>query len=185
MKTGRWTRLRNVSPNDYPYLYEAEINARIRGSSRVPAPHIYPEVLWNNVLTQFVVVRNDEAATPVGLVSAYNADSDNGHCYVLGFSIFNEPFRRALLADGIATMFSHLFSNWPFRKIYVQTRGSALIPAARLGLMREEARLSDHFYVDGQYDDLVICSLDRDHWEAYERHYFRRFQDGDPRSVPD
>src|SRR5215475_8297103 len=82
---GRHARLRAVTAADYPYLMELQtapeqlIRWRYRG--RTFSPEQMAQSLWQSVLTQYLIVRNDNDE-PAGLVVAYNPDHRHQFAYL-------------------------------------------------------------------------------------------------------
>lgn len=177
MLAGKWTYLRALVPEDFPTMYEAEVGSSFRLRGRTPSPTAYGEILWQGVLVQFVVCRKSSKEA-LGLVTAYGADLGNGHCYVMGFAVGNQPIVGALLMDGFATLITYLFSTWPLRKVYFETDTSiGAFQKVMGGVAHEEARLIGHQYEAGQYIDRVTAAIYREEFLAKWEEYRERWGD--------
>jgi RimJ/RimL family protein N-acetyltransferase len=159
-------RLRPVDPNDIPFLYalatEGETGERWRYRGATPDPKVFAAQLWDGVLAQFVVERSVDGS-PVGIVSAYNANHRDGYVYLAGVS---HPSLQGtgLGAEALLLLAEHVFGNWSFRKAYFESASFNYEQFASGAdvYFDEEARLRDHTFYRGRYWDLVIGSLTRD-----------------------
>ena len=169
--TGRWVTLRPIRPVDYDAIRMAELDdtlgVRWRHGGATPGPEQFAQTLWAGVLVQYLVVANDDRRL-VGLVSAYNADLRSGTCSV-GFARFDPADRGPGLVEGVVLLTDHLFTHWPFRKLYGETLGFNLSNlGAVLGpLLVEEGRLREHAFVGGRHWDLHYLALYRETWERW------------------
>jgi RimJ/RimL family protein N-acetyltransferase len=165
---GRWVLLRPVDPTDHPRLAAMMSGAsggpRYRYRGATPGPRQFEADLWTGVLAQFVICRIDDP-TPVGLVTAFNANLSDGHAH---FAVCVDPSvqGRGWPLEGAGLFIEHLFRCFELRKLYAQVselnRGR-FRPAIDT-LLVEEARLVDYDYFDGQYFDSVIYAVWRSRW---------------------
>lgn len=161
---GRFCRLRPVFDSDYGALYQAEYGSSWRLHGGTPTPPQYVEMLWRNVHAQFIVAPK-EGDEVLGLVAAYNADLQNGHCYALMMPVAGGPTGTARVLEGMALLLDHLFLWLPLRKVYFEAdEAESLDTAARVDGLVEEGRLRRHMFRDGEYVDLVTFALYRDQW---------------------
>jgi RimJ/RimL family protein N-acetyltransferase/acyl carrier protein len=177
----RRTRQRPVVRSDYPYLYDltqrrdAVVLWRHRG--RCLSPESFPATLWRSVLIQHVVVHAANA-TPVGFVSAFDADLRSGTAHldvVLDPCVQGQgwPYEAAVL------FVDHLFRWWPLRKLYVRSL-TPLGQSLGSGLGRvfvEEGRLVEHEYVDGTWADLHLLATTRRLWDEHAPRLIERIVD--------
>ena len=121
---GRWVTLRPVRPADYDLIRAAELSddlgVRWRHAGSTPSPEAFAHSLWAGVLAQFLVVGSADQRM-LGLVSAYDPDLRSGTCSV-GFARFVAGGEASPgLVEGVLLLADHLFSHWPFRKLYGET----------------------------------------------------------------
>jgi RimJ/RimL family protein N-acetyltransferase len=161
--------LRPVSEADYEYLYglftreEHTFLWRFRGAA--PGPEVFVQMLWQNVLCQFVVIRRKDSSR-VGLITAFNSDFRNGFTYL---ALVIDPGATKTLAahDSTMLLINYLFRGWNFRKVYAETTErhiDRLFPGAINRYVRVEARLPRHEFFDGRYWEGCILALYRDEW---------------------
>lgn len=161
--------LRPVTRNDEPDLRLAEIEASISGEWRLggttPSDHAYPPLLWNDVLAQFLVVR-DGSGRVHGLVSAYGYRADVG-VLSLGVTKFGGGGRAVAVMFGAAMFVDWLFQSHPIRKIRIETPAwnvDRLGSLVSRGVVRCEGRYENEVFRDGSYWDVVLYALWREDW---------------------
>lgn len=161
-----------VTAADTAYLHRLHLEGdaltryRLRGTT--PAPEQLQRVLWEDVLAQFIV--RDRAGTPLGLVSCIGADLRNRHAHI---AVLADPASRGtgLMAAGAWSFAGYLFSQFDLRKLYAEALESNF-EQFRSGAghrFEVEGRLTEHEYVDGRFEDLVIVSLTRERWQHEQR----------------
>lgn len=167
--TGRRVRLRPVFAEDYDYLYALvtaeEVAHRWRFRGVTPSPESFPQLLWHQVLAQFVIERNANRQR-LGLVSAFDADTRNGFCHI---AMLLAPDLRGTgwALEAGALFVNYLFTTWNFRKLY----GEVLefnyddFASGAGRWFRVEGRLGVHEYHDGRYWDLLLLALYREDWD--------------------
>ena len=123
----------------------------------------FVSTLADGVRAQFVVELIDSGAA-VGLVSAYEHNPAGLHCKV-AFLRFGErvPGDAGATFEGVLLLISHLFSTFPYRKVYAE------VPAYNMslfepGLAQEEGVLQEYLFAGGRHVDLHIVSIRRDQW---------------------
>jgi RimJ/RimL family protein N-acetyltransferase len=157
------TGLRPVGPADYEEIYRWSTDPRTSATWRyrgaTPSPDVVVRQLWDGVLAQYCVTASDRRA--IGIVGLYNANHVSQYAYLYALSS-PEVVGTGLVARAALELIDHAFSTFRLRKIYVETREAALDQfksIVRRGIMVEEARVPDHEWIDGRYDDLVILSV--------------------------
>lgn len=166
--TGRRTMLRPVTSDDLPFLYwlatHEDVGFRWRYGGSIPPPDRFSAQLWDDVLTQFVVVRRADDA-PAGVVAAYAADMRNTVCY-LGVAFRPEAWRSLIVPESVHLFTRHLFATWPFRKLYgeVPEFNFASMHGGANRYFSVEGVLRDDHYHDGRWWDTFITALDRGAW---------------------
>jgi hypothetical protein len=172
--------LRPIRSVDYEMVRLAELSddlgVRWRHRGATPSPEAFAQRLWAGVLAQYLVVAHHDQRV-VGLVSGYNADLASGTCWV-GFARFDDTTHAdrsdhadhsPLMVEGIVLLVDHLFTHWPFRKLYGETIGFNLAglrnPLSRL--LVEEGRLREHVYAGGTHWDLHYLALYRRTWDEW------------------
>ena len=120
--------------------------------------------LSDGVRAQYVVelVATGDA---VGLVSAYDHHQSGLHCKV-AFLRFGPriPGSAGAVFEGMMLFLTHLFSTFPYRKVYAE------VPSYNMGMFepgfaQEEGVLVDYLFHRGAPVDLHIVSFRRDQWE--------------------
>ena len=131
------------------------------------SPRAYEDLLWRNVLAQYVVCSTRDSQ-PRALVAGYAPDHANQHCSILAFRV--EPSTGPyLVIEGISLLVAQLFETWQFRKLYFETDTWLVdqfpsIQSGRFGFV-EEGRLRDHVWRGTGYADKLIYALYRSSWE--------------------
>lgn len=168
---GRRVRLRALNPGDYDLLRRLELSPQLlqrwRNRGATPGMSDWVRSMEEAVLAQFLVIDDRDGAEEwVGLVSAYNPDFQHGYAY-LAVARLNETDASTRSVEGTVLFLHHVFTTWPFRKLYLETPAYNLdqFASGRGRLLTEEARLADHWYYDGRYWDHVVLSIRRDTWE--------------------
>lgn len=171
--TGRHVSLRPVVPGDAPALYaiaNSDSNTfRWRYRGLVPTPEQFEVDLLQGAYQAFTVVANDTSAA-VGLVVAYNHDPVNAVCSV-AVLVAEELVGRRVGREAMDLFVTHLFRISPLRKVYAEVPGSTVAgvkPSSQEGgfedRFRIEGCLTDHWFIDGAYQDMVIVATHRDDW---------------------
>jgi RimJ/RimL family protein N-acetyltransferase len=163
-------QLRMLRPEDYDYLYALlalpEVGLRWLTHGLTPSPEDFRSILWRGTFVQ-LVVHARSGGPPLGLVSSYNVSLRNGIGYL---SAIGAPrsWRSGLLLRGTALLIDHLFANWSFRKLYIETSTPSRAALGSLfgTLFVEEGCLKDYEYTAGGYRDMFIGSLSRERWET-------------------
>lgn len=94
-----------------------------------------------------------------GISAAYFIDRQN--CVAHVAVVTDATIGLARWAECVEHFARYLFSNWPFRKLYLllhERKGEALVEGGRAQI---EGRLRNHSFLDGSYDDLVVVTIDR------------------------
>jgi RimJ/RimL family protein N-acetyltransferase len=157
-----------VLPPNYDYLYRlfttGDTGWRYRFRGATPNPEVFPDLLWESVLSQKLVVRPvDGAIMGVVQLTDYNARSRT-----CSLSIVADPnFRRLGLVTTAAVLFvSDAFRTWDLRKIYLNVLEFNLHQiAGYTGLFTEEGRLRAHEWHDGSWWDLITFAIYRDRFD--------------------
>ncbi|WP_153278485.1 hypothetical protein [Saccharothrix syringae] len=139
---------------------------RLRGGH--PSPHDFIDQLWNGLLVMFVVEKAGDA-TPIGLLSAYQADQRNGHCRVAGARLTLDGSMDNSFLAGLALFFDYLFGGWPFRKLYLETPEFNLprfASAVDRGFLVAEARPTAFVFLADRYWDVLFRSVTRESWAS-------------------
>ncbi|AKL73734.1 acetyltransferase, ribosomal protein N-acetylase [Actinobacteria bacterium IMCC26256] len=165
---GRRVVLKPLAADDVPFICELELHPanlhRWRHRGRIPNPETQVRTLWDGVLAQFLVV-DLETNKGVGLVSAYNPDFGNGHCFVAFMSNPNY-LGTGLCVEGAAILIDYLFESWPLRQVMAETFGFNIgqFESAAQNIFEEQGRLKEYAFFRGKYWDKVILVLTRERW---------------------
>ena len=131
------------------------------------SPTIFASSLWNDVLTQFMIVSPDGQI--LGLVVAYGAES---HHAKVAVTLTEEAHGSGIAWEGPILFVDFLFDHWPFRKLYVETTQTTFDERLRslTRFMRVEGVLREHEFVNGAYEDQQILALYREDWRQSTEH---------------
>lgn len=170
---GRRVRLRPVGAADHELLRRIELSPHLahRWRHHGTTPGIGEWRLGHDqgVLAQYLVVdTRDGGEEWVGLVAAFNAHFEHGFAY-LGVARLGELDRSTRALEGAVLFLDHLFTTWPLRTLYAESPVWNLdqFSSGTRRLLREVARLPDHWYLDGRHWDHVILSITRERWEEH------------------
>jgi len=162
-------RLRSFRLPDYEFLYSLlaipQVGLRFRSRGSTPSPEDFRALLWRDVFAQFMTETVDSKRQPLGYVSSYNANLRNGVAYL---ATIGSPraIGTGLMMRAMSLLISYLFDNWPFRKLYFESPEAtfASFSSVLAGLFVEEGRLREFEFTGKGYDDVVVCSLEREAW---------------------
>lgn len=168
---GRRVRLRALNPGDYELLRRVELSTHLlqrwRTRGATPSMSDWVRLVEQSVLAQFLVVDDRDGTEKwVALVSVYNADFQHGYAY-LAVARLADTDHSTKAIEGTIIFLNHVFTTWPFRKLYLETPQYNLdqFSSGSGRLLEEEARLRDHWYYDGRYWDHVVLSIWRSSWD--------------------
>ncbi|MPZ65860.1 MAG: hypothetical protein GEU83_10215 [Pseudonocardiaceae bacterium] len=177
----RRVRLRTLADTDSAFLYELmsapDAGGRVRFAGATPSPDQIAASLWKDVLAQFIV-EGVSTGRALGLVAVTTPNFRDGWAYL---SAVATPSTQGsgLTAEGVMLGFDYAFRTWPFRKIYMEVTETSY-GAFHSGLGRffsQEARLREHAFWDGRYDDLFILSVLRATWAEQAPEVLARLRD--------
>ncbi len=174
---GTRTILRPIVPSDYEALYRIELSGSLLRSWRfggtTPPPEEYAALLWRGVHSQYLVESSTSGgSSAIALVTSYNMDATNGHCYVAALRMADGVAASSMFIEGFAVFVESLFRSTAIRKVYLEAPEYNVVEfesAVRTGLLTEEARLKEHRYFDGRYWDQCILSITRNKWDEIGR----------------
>lgn len=167
--SGRWVELRDIGPGDEQWLYRLamhpEVAPRWRHLPGSVSPSQFTTLLWQGVLTQFII-RHKASNLPVGLVVAYQADMLNRHAHI---AVVLDPAaqRRGSPIEGVFLFIRHLFRVYHLHKIYAEVVDFNLGQYASLmeKYFHREGLFRQHIITDfGRCDMHIIATYPRD-WE--------------------
>lgn len=153
------------------YLYglatSDEVGHRWRFGGAVPTFPEFQRTFDRGVFAQFVPVLRHNGQ-PFGHLVAYQADPANGHVHVGGVTE-ERLHRTGYPMDAFVIFMRYLFTNWNFRKIYMELpefNRPQILSAGMIEGLKEEARLRDVIYYDGSWWDRSILSINRTYFTA-------------------
>jgi hypothetical protein len=152
---GVWLRV--VTSSDIQLMWTEETaygrGSRWRTSSTTPSLADFADIMWRNVLHQYLVMVGS-SLEPAGVVVSYDYDALNGHCKV-GVCSYRDSGYLALI--GVQRLLRHVFSTLPIRKVYFELVGSneshPMSPSFGKFAQREGV-LEVFEYLDGEWIDL-------------------------------
>jgi RimJ/RimL family protein N-acetyltransferase len=115
--------------------------------------------LWRGVLCQFVV-STVKSGRPIGFVISYRADLNAGHAY-LGGMMTREARRTGIGLEAFSLFIRYIRRTWNINKLYVEFPdfNSPQFASGLISEAKEEARIRDHLYFDGQFWDYRYFSI--------------------------
>jgi RimJ/RimL family protein N-acetyltransferase len=156
----------------YQLTISDEISFRWRFRGIVPSYESFLQSLTSDVLTQFVVVPNDQPGTVLGLVVGYHPNLKDGTAYM---GMMSDKRRSTGIIEGGFLLLRHMFDVWPLRKIYLEFPEFNLFQfksGLEAGILREEGRLVGHTYYQGRYWDELTLAIYRSDFDAYYQRLF-------------
>jgi RimJ/RimL family protein N-acetyltransferase len=116
--------------------------------------------LWRGVHTQFVV-RASASGEVVGLVVAYDFDPIHLHCKL---GVVVDPPGQGYGIQASLLFIDYLMSSFPLRKVYLEVPRTNLLRLQRAldQFAQLEGTLTEHFFAQGEWVDLLIYSVYRD-----------------------
>lgn len=164
-------RLRAIREHDLPLLYEASFNpqtaSRWRYRGRTIPIDEFASSLFDGTLAQYMVEMK-ETRTPVGMVTAYDENISGLNCKVAFVRCGDrQPGDSGAVFEGVMLLISHIFSHFPYRKIYAE------VPAYNMSLLgpgaEEEGVLREYYFHDGEFVDLHFISYSRASWQEMSK----------------
>ncbi len=115
------------------------------------------------------VVETTTHGQPIGVVTAYDEDLQNGHAKFAFQRTDSTPATGGEMIEAIATFISYLFDHFPYRKLYADLPEYNLYLVEGLveSILEVEGRLKDFYYYNDTYWDLVIVALTRQRWDDF------------------
>jgi len=164
---GNQVRLRPIDTADYGALYWMEqdpaISPRFRQRTASVRPEHYGDVLWHNVVCAFAVDSIADGSL-IGMVSVTDADGANGHARI-GMIVRPDLVDETWPLEMAELLLDHVFSVFPFRKVYAEVVATAIDQYRRANVFFEvEGRLVEHLWCEGQWEDVVILAVHRSAW---------------------
>ena len=181
--------LRAVFPDDVPFAFHLISNPDIathwRFQGAIPDPLLFGETFRQGVLTQFIVERRlqNTSIEKIGHVVAYAANERSGFCY-FGGAFLPKVWNTGLPIEGLLLFLVHLFTIYPFRKIYAEMEESNFdrVSSGRGRLFEVEGVLTQHLYVAGRYRDTYLLSFSRAQFLAVVSKDYSAILESDQRS---
>lgn len=164
--------LRSLMPADMELAYAAATDPADSFRGRFRGRNIgfsqFTEAVNDGVMSQFVVSSRADGS-PQGLVSAYDENPRALHCSVSfhRFPLPQEHVVRGAMIEGMVLFLSYLFSRFPLEKVYAELPEYNASILEGFGIAELEARLSDHFLIDGVGVDKLVFAIRRDSWGAF------------------
>jgi RimJ/RimL family protein N-acetyltransferase len=158
--------LEPVSPIHVEFLYSLTTQGnnaiRWRYGGVVPSRDEFMSNLWNGVLCQFVV-STARSRRPIGMVVAYGADLIMRRAFIGGVGL-ERVQRTGLMNEAFALLIQHLRRTYRIERVYLEFPEFNLSQFASgfKDHIREEARLRDHTFFNGEFWDYLTYSLSTD-----------------------
>jgi RimJ/RimL family protein N-acetyltransferase len=177
-------RLRPLADADFGPLYRTACDPangfrwRFRGAT--VSPEEFQRLLWSGVLAQFIV-EGVEDRERYGLVTSYNAQPDLGHAYIAFYRCSIRRGQGEMMA-GAYLLINHLFSSFPFRKLYAEVPGynELTLGLRNLKPFSQEGCLRDHYFHDGKWWDHQIFSTTRSEWTSFTNEFVDPYLSKEP-----
>jgi hypothetical protein len=167
---GKRVAIRPVVPSDYELLYLRETGSE-QGQRGVLGGATPPFGEWlqqrsRGVLAQHIIESRNEHL-PLGLVSVFSADFQNGHAHMAILS-FKAESPSPLVMIGMGLFLRHVFSCWPFHKLYLDVAeyNYSQFASGAGRFFEVEGRLREHHFLNGRRWDHLVLALSRARWEG-------------------
>jgi len=153
--SGRRVRLVPVLPGHHEWLYKLSVQDEASFRWRYLGAQISREAfqaqLWPGVLCQFIVSTR-KAGTPIGFVTAYQANLNIGYAYVGGM-MAKDARRTGIGNEGFFLLFEYLRRTWNIQKLYFEFPefNQSQFSRSLGGDLEEEVCLRSHVYFGGRY----------------------------------
>jgi RimJ/RimL family protein N-acetyltransferase len=168
---GRRFSLKPLTPEHHRAIYQMHLAEdaafRWRYHGATPTWETFEATLNANVLVQFIVIANQEPTKPMGLVTAYNPNLQDG---TVSAGILGSASMGAGVLEGFILLVGYLFDVWPLRKVYVEApeyNVGSFASAISAGFLYEEGRLRAHRYYQGRYHDHITWTIYREDFERF------------------
>ncbi|MCA8976296.1 MAG: GNAT family N-acetyltransferase [Planctomycetes bacterium] len=172
--TGNRLVLRRLQEGDVATAIAHEEDRRIMRWIRDPQPREQIEsrtremlAHWAGVEGKWLVLaaadRNDDAMFGIVCMRVVTAESQ---IFEIGYRLHPDVHRRGLATEACELMFDFLFERIEARKL-IALCAADNEPSWRLMEklgMRREALLREHFFLEGRWQDEIICGLLRREW---------------------
>lgn len=170
VRTGRYTRVRPVTPDDYGWLFEVAVltdaGSRWRLHGDVPTFDAFISGLLQQSPATCVIERLS-GGDRLGMVQLFQHQPISRHAQLTAFL---DPSAEGLgwPLEGVLLFVDYAFAAFDLRKLYLESLTTEVAQFESLvgDVLREEGRLVGHRYVFGQYVDCHILALYRDDFEA-------------------
>lgn len=164
---GTYVRLRPVDTADYGALYWMEqdpaVAPRFRHKPYTVRPELYGDALWDDVTCLFAVDSIEDGSL-IGMVSVFAAQAQGAHAR-MSMVVRPDLVEESWPLEMAELLLDHVFTVFPFRKIYAEVVAPALELYRRSNvLFGVEGRLVEHVWCEGAWEDLVVLAVHRTAW---------------------
>lgn len=167
--------IREVLPEDVEWLFHVEVVSnqlatwRLRGAT--PSRRVYEQTLMAGDAEHFIVeVRSSliNGAARVGIVSLYNHNHRDRHCFLSFASVGSSAQKRMALVGCLRVIDWAMSAASGMRKLYLEVPAYNLEQiASGVGrMLRQEAVLRERQFFQGKYHDVYILSISNGEWHA-------------------
>lgn len=129
----------------------------------------FVQMLWDGIYIQYALVTAASDRQFIGVVSIADVSFRDSRG---SLSVFVAPTETTFLGalEGVGLFIEHVFTTTPLQTIYLETfeHIASTFRSALEHLFTVEARFPEHEFYRGEYSDLIIASLDRDHWLEHD-----------------
>jgi RimJ/RimL family protein N-acetyltransferase len=167
---GRNFHLRPPVPADYGALYLMATTPPALYTGRLNGQMIsfedFRRIMWQSVVSQFVIAPNDESGQVAGIITLDNIKPTRAVAYLSVMVAPKFSGRSSALAEAMALFLHHCFHNFELRKIYVETTDASFSGLERHVMkydsFTEEGRLLDDALICGERYDTRVFAIWRD-----------------------
>jgi RimJ/RimL family protein N-acetyltransferase len=167
-------RLRSLRIEDLNYLNEwrNELENKIMTQGyRLPVTILQDEEWLRKKMANthgdevFFIVEEIVESVPIGLIQLTNIDNISGTA-IWGFVIGDKSKRgKGYSVEAPLLLFDYAFNILNLRKLIgypIAYNKATLRMHQKIGIVHEEGRLKKHYYLNGEYHDIIIISIFRE-----------------------
>ena len=169
VRTGRYTRVRPVTPDDYGWLFHvavsSDVGARWRLHGDVPTFDAFIGGLLRDSPATCIIERL--SGEPIGMVQLWQHQAISRHAHLTAFLAPGAEGQGWPL-EGVVLFVDYAFRAFDLRKLYLESLSTELRTYESLvgRVLHEEGCLIGHRYVFGELVDCHILALYRDEFAA-------------------
>jgi len=177
------TTLRPIVDQDIESAYRSSFDPRSAHRWRFRGVTVPPEefrrVFFSpQTIAQFAVIpvlvtgERARSNAGIGVVTAYDADFTNGHCFIaferfLDRDIADVDGTRGMMVEGLPVFIQYLFDHFTLTKIYIDVPefSLSLFEQGADRIFEREGTLRRHYFYGDRWWDRIFFALYRERWD--------------------